>query len=122
LDDQVRSEKVSVLRRELKGAIEELKRNKDLLEGKLRMQLKEIQKERAKVDICEKSAIESIGRADRQCQDDVGEGLNGAVRSLISNETQTKGKGKLFSTDEELYESEDEFPGTDSAIYSPELD
>jgi hypothetical protein len=123
LDDLVRSEKASVLRRELKGAIEELKRNKDLLEGKLHTQLKDIQKKRAELDICEKNAIESMGLDDQQCQNDVGEGLNGAVRNLMSNETQNaKGKGKLFYIDPELYESEDEFPGADSTIYSPEVD
>ncbi|KAJ5973207.1 hypothetical protein N7481_010417 [Penicillium waksmanii] len=42
LDDVLRSEKVSVLRRELKGTIEELKRNKDLLEGRLHTQLKDV--------------------------------------------------------------------------------
>jgi hypothetical protein len=123
LDDLVRVEKVSVLRRELKGAIEELKRNKDLLEGKLHTQLKDIQKKRAELDIREKDAIESMRLDDQRCQNDVGEVLNSIVRNLKSNETQNaKGKGKLYSMDEELYESEDEFPGADLAIYSSELD
>ncbi|CAG8905968.1 unnamed protein product [Penicillium salamii] len=123
LDDLDRSEKVSVLRRELKGAIEELKRNKDLLEGKLHTQLKDIQKKRAELDICEKNAIESMGLDDQQCQNDVGELLNGAVRNLISNETQNaNGKGRLFSRDQEFYETEDEFPRADLTICSPELD
>ncbi|CAG7915471.1 unnamed protein product [Penicillium olsonii] len=123
LDDLDRSEKVSVLRRELKGAIEELKRNKDLLEGKLQTQLKNIQKKRAELDICEKNAIKSMGIDDQQCQNDVAESLNGAVRNLISNETQNaNGKGRLFSRDQVLYESEDEFPRADLTIYSPELD
>ena len=123
LDDLDRSEKVSVLRRELKGAIEELKRNKDLLEGKLQTQLKNIQKKRAELDICEQNAIKSMGIDDQQCQNDVAESLNGAVRNLISNETQNaNGKGRLFSRDQWLYESEDEFPRADLTIYSPELD
>ena len=123
LDDLFRSEKVSVLRRDLKDAIEELKRNKDLLEGKLHTQLKDIQRKRAELDTCEKNAIESMGLDDQQCQNDVGEGLNGAVRNLMSNETQNaKGKGKLSSIDQELSESEDEFPGADLTVYSPELD
>lgn len=123
LDDSFRSEKVSVLRRELKGAIEELKRNKDLLEGKLNTQLKNIQRKRAELDMCEKTAIESMGLDDQQGQNDVGEELNGAVRNLMSNETQNaKGKGKLFSIDQGLSQSEDDFPEADLTIYSRELD
>ncbi|OQE16656.1 hypothetical protein PENSTE_c023G03461 [Penicillium steckii] len=123
LDDLYRSEKVSMLRRDLKNAIEELKRNKDLLEGKLRTQLKDIQRKRAELDLCEKNAIESMGLDDQQCQNDVGEELNGVVQNLMSNETQnTKGKGKLSSIDQELSESEDEFHEADLTIYSSELD
>jgi len=124
LDDSLRSEKVSVLRRELKGAIEELKRNKDLLEGKLNTQLKDIQRKRAELDMCEELAIKSMGLNDQQCLNDVGEELNGAVRNLISKETQNaKGKGKLFSIDQELSYLEDDFPETELTLYSSqELD
>ncbi|KAJ5640355.1 uncharacterized protein N7484_008217 [Penicillium longicatenatum] len=47
LEDSTRSEKVETLRRELRSAIEEMKRNKDLLEMRLLAQLKEIQKKRS---------------------------------------------------------------------------
>lgn len=121
LDDAFRSEKVSVLRRELKCAIEELKRNKDLLEGRLLTQLKEIDGKRAELDMCEKDAIESMGRDDLQCQNDIGEELESVVREVKSNETQNKnGKGKLSSTDQELYGLEEQFLGTDLTTYSPE--
>ncbi|KAJ6024282.1 hypothetical protein N7540_005079 [Penicillium herquei] len=123
LDDSFRSEKLSVLRRELKGAIEELQRNKDLLEGKLNTQLKNIQKKRAELDMCEKTAIESMGLDDQNCQNDVSEELNGAVRNLMSNDTQNaKGKGKLFFIDQELSQSEDDFPEADLTTYNQELD
>lgn len=123
LDDSFRSEKVSVLRRELKGAVEELKRNKDLLEGKLNTQLNDIQRRRAELDIREKMAIESMGFDNQQCQNDVCEELNGAVRNLMSIETQNaKGKGKLSSMDQELSQLEDDFFEADSAISSQELD
>lgn len=118
-----RSEKVSILRRELKEAIEELKRNKDLLEGRLHTQLKDIQKKRSELNMCEKTAIESMGRDDQQCQNEIGEGLESLVRSLKSNQTQNvKGKGKLSSINQELYDSEDEFPGADLSTYTSELE
>lgn len=120
LYDLIRSEKVSVLRRDLKDPIEELKRIKELLEEKLHTQLKNIQGKRAELNICEKNAIESMDLDDQQCQNDVCEGLNGAVWILMSKETQnTNGKGNMSSVDEELSESEDEFPGADLKIYSP---
>ncbi|KAJ5917577.1 hypothetical protein N7466_011131 [Penicillium verhagenii] len=114
LDDVFRSEKVSVLRRELKCAIEEIKCKKDLLERRLSTQFKEIQEKRAELDMCEKDAIESMSRDDQQNQKDIGEQLEGVVRNLKSNETHDeKGKGKLSSIKLDLYESEDEFPGVD---------
>ncbi|KAL4860773.1 hypothetical protein BDV12DRAFT_191504 [Aspergillus spectabilis] len=50
LDEVDRAERVSRLRRELKTAIEELQRNKDLLEGRYFAEIKEIQNERAALD------------------------------------------------------------------------
>ncbi|KAJ5778434.1 hypothetical protein N7520_001680 [Penicillium odoratum] len=43
-EDSIRSKKIECLRREVRSAIEELQRNKDLLERRLLAQLKEIQK------------------------------------------------------------------------------
>lgn len=122
LEDVFRSEKVSVLRKELKSAVEELGRNKDLLEGKLRAQLEEIHIKRAELDACEKDAIEFMGHEDLKCQNDIGKGLESVVLKVKSNEkSDWKGKGKLSSMDQELYGSEEEFLAANLTTYSPEI-
>ncbi|KAJ5809736.1 uncharacterized protein N7503_001954 [Penicillium pulvis] len=122
LEDVFRSEKVSVLRRELKSAVEELRRNKDLLEGNLRTQLEEIHKKRAELDACEKDAIESMGHEDLRCQNDIGKGLESIVLRVKSNEKQDwKGKGKLSYMDPDLYGSEKGFLAANLTTYSPEF-
>ncbi|KAJ5532929.1 hypothetical protein N7494_009481 [Penicillium frequentans] len=122
LEDVFRSEKVSVLRRELKSAVEELRRNKDLLEGKLRTQLEEIHVKRAELDACEKDAIESMGHEDLKYQNDIGKGLESVVLKVKSNEKQDwKGKGKLSFMDQDLYGSEKEFLAANLTTYNPEI-
>jgi hypothetical protein len=75
LGDSTRSDKVESLRKEPRSAIEELKRNKDLLERRLLAQLKEIQKKRSELDVWGKNAKKAMIREDLQCSRDIGEGL-----------------------------------------------
>ncbi|KAJ5564481.1 hypothetical protein N7513_000723 [Penicillium frequentans] len=122
LEDVFRSEKVSVLRKELKGAVEELRRNKDLLERRLHTQLEEIHLKRAELDACEKDAIESMGHEDLKYQNDIGKGLESVVLKVKSNEKQDwKGKGKLSYMDQDLYGSEKEFLAANLTTYNPEI-
>ncbi|OQE09875.1 hypothetical protein PENVUL_c005G09875 [Penicillium vulpinum] len=75
LQDQDRLGKISILRNELKTAIEELARNKDLLEASLLAQLKDIRAERAKLDLREQNAIQAMTDDDLQYLDDTGHRL-----------------------------------------------
>jgi hypothetical protein len=61
---------VSKLRRELSMAIEEVKRNKDFLEGRYLGELKEIQAQRAALDTWERNSKNAMINGDSQCLDD----------------------------------------------------
>jgi hypothetical protein len=61
---------VSKLRRELSMAIEEVKRNKDFLEGRYLGELKEIQAQRAALDTWERNSKNAMISGDSQCLDD----------------------------------------------------
>lgn len=63
LGDSTRSGKVEILRKELRSAIEELKRKKDLFEIRLFAQL-EIQKKRSELDVLGKNAKKATIRED----------------------------------------------------------
>ncbi len=80
LNDSDRSARVSMLRRELSMAIEELKRNKDFLEGRYLGELKEIQAKRAALDMWERNAKNAMINGDSQCLDDTDKILARAVQ------------------------------------------
>ncbi|KAL4929519.1 uncharacterized protein BDV17DRAFT_297990 [Aspergillus undulatus] len=79
LNDYDRSERVSNLRRELNKAIEELKRNKDLLEGRYLSELKEIQARRAALDMWERDAKNAMVESDLQCLNDIDRSIENVV-------------------------------------------
>ncbi|GFF32099.1 hypothetical protein IFM58399_03104 [Aspergillus lentulus] len=105
LDDSNRSERVSMLRRELSMAIEELKRKKDFLEGRYLGELKEIQAKRAALDMWEQNAKNAMINGDSQCLDDTDKILARAVQYLSPDE----GKGKMPIECPELSDSDEEF-------------
>lgn len=90
LEDSNRSEKVESVQRELRTAIEELKRSKDLLERRLVAQLKEAERKRSELDVWENNAREGMIKESLQCSRDMGELLEGVVR-------QVKSKGHVRS-------------------------
>lgn len=93
LQDQDRLGKISLLRNELRTAIEELGRNKDLLEASLLAQLKDIRAERSKLDSWEQSAIQIMTDDDLQYLDDVGRNLDNMVmRMRPTGERSTNGE------------------------------
>jgi hypothetical protein len=79
LKDRPRSERVSLLRRRLRLCIEELERNKDLVEAKLLAQLKDLRNRRAELDRLEKSVIGEAFNEDKFCQEDVSAGLERTI-------------------------------------------
>lgn len=110
LNDPFHSEKVSLLRQELRMAIEELQRNKDLLEGRLLAQTKDINARRAELDMWEEEAKNSMVKDDLQCLNDISEGLEKTIREVSSHEPDGgKGKGKMPAAHPELSDSEEEF-------------
>ena len=117
LNDTYRSEKVALLRRELRLATEELKRNKDLLEGKLHAEIKEIQAKRADLDMLEQAAKNAMVNGDLQCLNDADDVLERTCHDLNQNESnRAKGKEKMHIDHSELSGSEDEFLETVVAI------
>lgn len=116
LNDSLRSEKVMLLRREIRSTIEELKRSKDLLEGRLLVQLKEIRVKRTELDKWEKKAKETMVLEDLQNLRDIGEGLENLVETLNSKQStdsnepiEGKGKEKMTTVYQEPLDSEEEF-------------
>ncbi|PKX88600.1 uncharacterized protein P174DRAFT_72341 [Aspergillus novofumigatus IBT 16806] len=119
LNDSSRSEKVSLLRRELSMVIEELKRNKDFLERRYLGELKEIQARRAALDMWEQDAKNAMINSDSQCLDDTDKILARVVQYLGPyGPTREDGKGKMPIECPELSDSEEEFLESVVAINS----
>ncbi|CAI7586771.1 unnamed protein product [Penicillium glandicola] len=119
LEDSTRSEKVESLRRELQSAIEEIKRNKDLLERRLLAQLKEIQKKRGELDIWERNAKEAMVREDLECSRDIGEGLEIIVRRVKS---KNLGEAEGEETLPDVYSDSLDVYSDSLDVYSDSLD
>jgi hypothetical protein len=113
LEDTARSSKVESLRRELRSAIEELKRNKDLLERRMLAQLTEIQKKRSELDVWEKNAKEAMVREDLECSRDIGESLEIIVRRVKSKDPKEREGDKslqdMYSDSLDSLDSDEEF-------------
>jgi hypothetical protein len=110
LNDPNRSERVSMLRRELSMAIEELKRNKDFLEGRYLGELKEIQAKRTALDMWERNAKTAMINGDSQCLDDIDKILARVVQYLSPDgPTREEGKGRMPMDCPELSDSEEEY-------------
>lgn len=120
LEDSNRSEKVERVRRELRTVIEELKRNKDLLERRLVAQLKEIEKKRSELDAQEKNAREGIIREDLQYSRDIGKLLQSVIRQVKSKDPEiTKGEKTIPDIYSESLDSEEEF--LDTILITPQF-
>ena len=109
LKDSDHSQRVSILRRELNKAIEELKRNKDLLEGRYLAELKEIQARRAALDRWERDAKNIMVNGDLQCLNDIDRSIESVVRYFYLDEPVEKGKGKMPIECPEISDSDEEF-------------
>ncbi|KAJ9215062.1 hypothetical protein DTO166G4_3319 [Paecilomyces variotii] len=120
LEDTTRSEKVESIRRELRSGIDELKRNKDLLERRLLAQLKEIQRKRSELDVWEKNAKEAMIKEDLECSRDIGEGLEIIVRRVkLKDQKEVEGKKHLPDAYSDSVDSEEEFLG--AALITPQF-
>lgn len=81
LQDDHRTKCLTRLRRETQLTIGELKRNKDVLESKLKSKFQKIAEERAELDRLEQLAVEEMLREDREYQMLAGANLDEAIRS-----------------------------------------
>ena len=81
LGNSICVEKLSRLRREAQKAVDEVGRNKDLLESKLMERLQEIDAQRSELDRLESQAVEDMLREDRQYQTLIGTFLGQTVGS-----------------------------------------
>jgi hypothetical protein len=112
LDEVDRAERVSRLRRELKTAIEELQRNKDLLEGRYLAEIKEIQTERAALDRREQGATNMMVHGDQECLNDIDERLEKVVHYFnlrVPSKEEGKGKERMPEECPELSNSDEDF-------------
>jgi hypothetical protein len=120
LEDLNRSEKVESVRRELRTVIEELKRNKDLLERRLVAQLKEMEKKRSGLDVWERNAREGMIREDLQCSRDMGDLLESVVRRVkLKDPEVTEGEKIVPDMYSESMDSEEEF--LDAVLMTPQF-
>ena len=120
LEDTNRSEKVEGLRRELRSAIEELNRNKDLFERRLHAQLKEIQNKRSELDIWEKNAKEAMIREDFECSRDISQGLEIIVQRVqLKDPKETEEEKPMPDVCSDSLDSEEEF--LDAALMIPQF-
>jgi len=76
-EDSVRS--LSQLRREIQLTIEDLKRNKDLLEAKVSEKLKKISAQRAELDQLERDVLQEMLQEDKDYQAFAGWNLQQAI-------------------------------------------
>jgi hypothetical protein len=117
LNDTYRSERVSMVRRELNMAIEELKRNKDLPEGRYLAELKEIQAKRAALDTREQDAKKAMADGDLQCLNDIDKSLDKVFQLLNPvGPVEEGGKGERPVEYPDISDSEDEYFETVVAV------
>ena len=115
LNDLIRSQQLTIFRRQIRSTIEELQRNKDLLEGKLRSQLKQIRTKRAELDKWEKESTNNMVLEDQQLVRDIGEDVAMMVESIKSQKTEyEQEKGKMRENGEDGEISLDEVKPQDS--------
>ncbi|KAK5074428.1 hypothetical protein PMZ80_011243 [Knufia obscura] len=79
LNDDHCYQELSRLRRETHMSIEDIKRNKDLLETQLTLKLKKIAAQRAEIDRLEKSVVADMLREDQEYRQFAGTALNQAI-------------------------------------------
>ena len=103
LQDDVCIRRLSRLRRETQLTVEELKRNKDLLESKLAAKLKEIAARRAELEQLESVAVEDMLKKDKDYQVFAGANLSRAitspeavVQSAVETENETGSEALTF--------------------------
>lgn len=79
LNDDTCAQTLSRLRHETSSIVEELSRNKDLLESKLADRLKDVASRRAELDRLEREAVEEMIKEDKDYQDTAGANLKEAI-------------------------------------------
>lgn len=82
LGDATCSRRLTQIRREMSVAVDELKRNKDVVESKLAHELQKIAARRSALDRAEVEAVEEMLRQDCQYQELAGVNLEQSIRVL----------------------------------------
>jgi len=101
LVDRDRSVKVSLIRRELRLAVEELERNKDLLEARLLAQLREIDVKRSQLKQLEQDVVKQMSDEDHECQNDVGSELERRVAQVQVTSVEQNPTSELKESESE---------------------
>jgi len=111
LQDDVCIRRLSRLRRETQLTVEELKRNKDLLESKLAAKLKEIAARRAELEQLESVAVEDMLKKDKDYQVFAGANLSRAITSpeaVVQSAVETENEtGSEADTDALSFDGQD---------------
>ncbi|KEF57251.1 uncharacterized protein A1O9_05168 [Exophiala aquamarina CBS 119918] len=81
LHDDYNTRSLARLRREAQISIDELKRNKDLLESRLNSKLKKISDQRIEIDQLEQSVVDEMLKADKEYQLLAGSNLDEAIQA-----------------------------------------
>ena len=100
LQDDVCLRKLSRLRRETQLTVDELKRNKDLLESRLAAKLKDIAAQRAELEHLERLAVEDMLKEDKDYQGFAGANLSQAIMSpetVVQSEAATENENETGS-------------------------
>lgn len=79
--DDYSTRSVARIRRETQISVEELKRNKDLLESRLNLKLRQISDQRIELDRLEHSIVDEMLKADKEYHLLAGSNLDDAIRS-----------------------------------------
>lgn len=100
LEDDIRADVISQLRRETQSAIDELKRNKDLLESTLAETLQKFDAKRAELESLERAAVEDMLKEDKEYQSITSANLEQAVTSVTEKPMASVTSGR--ETDSEV--------------------
>jgi hypothetical protein len=95
LNDSVRSQQLTLFRRQIASTIEQLQLSKGLLEGRYLVQLKQIRTKRDELDKCEKEAMDIMVCGNQQLIRDIGEEVAIIVERVKSYMKDGKGKGRM---------------------------
>ena len=106
LHDDSCAQELSRLRRETQMTIDDVRRNKDLLESQLSSKLKKIASQKAELERLEQTAISDMLKEDKEYQILAGANLDQAMESPVTALQSAAGTERETESDGDLAESE----------------